>query len=84
MCQEIDNNEKRLRKVVFEMKTFTENELANKLEQCGRNALFLKPFWSLKRYLEEFEDMGLLTYEDGTYTTEKSFTEKRTRLSPCS
>ncbi len=84
MCQEIENNEKRLRELVCELKTFTERELVNQLQLDSKQPLLLKPFWSVKRYLEEYRDVGVLVYQDGRYSTEKHFTEKRLRLSHCS
>jgi hypothetical protein len=84
MCQEINSNERRLRDLVCELKTFTEKQLISKLEQSSKKPLLLKPFWSVKRYLEEFRDVGVLTYENGRYSTEKRFENKRRRLIHCS
>ena len=84
MCKEIEKNERLLRKIVYKLETFTESELCDELERIDQNALLLKPFWSVKRYLEELRDNGLLTYEDGNYSTKNTIKKKRHRMCVCS
>jgi hypothetical protein len=84
MCKEIDKNERLLRKTVYKLETFTESKLCDELLRIDSKALLLKPFWSVKRYLEELRDIGLLTYEDGNYSTKNKIQKKRHRMCVCS
>ena len=71
MCKEIENNEMRLRELVYTLGTFTEDQIEKGLRPDGKPVM-LAPFWSVNRYLEELRELGVLKFVDGRYSTQNA------------
>jgi hypothetical protein len=68
MCQVIDENKTILGYLMLELGSFTEEEITEELKKrLGERPLELDPFWNIHRYLNEYNETGILTFKHGKY-----------------
>lgn len=66
MCKEIDENVERMGELIVEMRQFTERQLTAKLRK-EKKPLVFPLFWSVQRYLDYFQELGVLRSKNGHY-----------------
>jgi len=67
MCKEYDENGERLAELVFNLGSFTEDELVRKFSKMQSGSIEIGRLQSIHDYLDDLREMGVLAFEGGRY-----------------
>lgn len=65
-------NRRRLSDIIFDLETFTEQELLEEFSQDRNGDIVIDGEQTVSEYLELLKDIGVLHYEDGRYSISKN------------
>jgi len=67
MYKEYDENREKLAELVFEMRTFTEDELTERFSTMRHGNIEIGRLQTIHDYLDDLRELGVLGFEEGRY-----------------